>query len=538
MSQSGKTNNDEFKLAIFYWLVEDWQGCKQELKRLTNSSTPHNESLAHILEGLIFLEKNNKIPQDLQGFCEQSFQEKAMLQKFLWANIEKSVLKAKHLLGDEVSDSRIRKLIKALTQTTPTPKSTELVKRTIINQENLENQRSIGNSVDTWITALQKKAISLGSDKLLQAEATLNSLNRGEKDTLKHKRVLADQLMSQNKFQNASRLYNNIISTSGATESLSVKLSRAQRNLGNTAEAIKTLESGIKYVGRQAILLHMLALYNRDQQEFKVAVQLVKEIINEHYEYSQKIGFATFAADMLRKNAEYIAAYEHLKKAALLHLQQGKEEPLAVKAILEELSSNVASGKEAFFEVSSKFYDFIYLESSKYASESEGSVYVPVWKKVCEIINQSNLKKVIDIGCGPGQFAEYFVNHCPHVKYLGLDFSEVAVDLAKERCPNMKFSCENVNEYTDILDSKDVAYVLLEVLEHIELDLELINQLSTGSLVIFSVPNFDSFGHVRFFLNKTQIMERFAPYFSNFEVVTISLSRTSKIYIGKGYRSS
>lgn len=536
MSQSEKTNNEEFNLAIFYWLVEDWQGCKQELKRLSNNSTPHNLSLAQILEGLIYVEKNNEIPQDLQGFCEQSFQEKALLQKFLWASIEKGVLKAKHLLGDEVSDSRIRKLIKAFTQTMPTPKSTELVKKTVIAQESTGNYLSTINSVDTWITALQKKAISLGSDELLKAEATLDSLNRGEKDRLKYKRVLADQFMTQNSFLDASRLYQDIIAISGVTESLVVRLSRAQRNLGNLEEAIETLESNIEQLGRKPLLLHMLAVYYRDQQNFQVTVRLVKEIIDEHYDYSLKIGFATFAADMLRKNAEYIAAYEHLQESADHLKDERKEITLTVEAMLAELKANVASGKNAFFEVSSVFYDTIYKNSDKYALDANDSIYEPTWKEVCSIIEKENIEQVIDIGCGPGQFAEYLTARLPNVDYLGLDFSETAISLAKKRCPHLNFACEDVRDYTSQKINKKTVYVMLEVLEHIEDDIGLLKLLPRQSRIIFSVPNFDSFGHVRFFKEKFQLKERYGSLFKRVNVKEIYLSYTSCLYLVNGMK--
>ncbi|MFD2632111.1 class I SAM-dependent methyltransferase [Idiomarina piscisalsi] len=531
MSQSEKTNNEEFNLAIFYWLVEDWQGCKQELKRLSNNSTPHSLSLAQILEGLIYVEKNNEIPQYLQGFSEQSFQEKALLQKFLWASIEKGVLKAKHLLGDEVSDSRIRKLIKAFTQTMPTPKSTELVKQTIIHQESLGNYQSTTNSVDAWITALQKKAISLGNDELLQAEVTLNSLNRGEKDRLKYKRVLADQFMTQNSFQDASRLCQDIIAISGVTESLVVRLSRAQRNLGNLEEAIETLESNIEQLGRKPLLLHMLAVYYRDQQNFQITLRLVKEIIGQHYDYSLKIGFAIFAADMLRKDAEYIAAYEHLKEAKEHLKNERKEVTLTVEAMLAELKANVAVGKNTFFEVSSVFYDTIYKNSDKYALEANDSIYEPIWKEVCNIITAENIEKIIDIGCGPGQFAEYLTARLPNVDYLGLDFSKTAISLAKERCPHLKFACEDVRRYTTKEINKETAYVMLEVLEHIEDDFVLLELLPKGTNVIFSVPNFDSFGHVRFFKFKESVEKRFDGVLNINEISSIDVNKNSIIYL-------
>lgn len=534
MSQSEEANSLEFNLAIFYWLVEDWQGCKKELNRLIKTSSPNDHRLAQILEIFIYLEQKKEKPESLKGFTNQSLEYRDLFKRFLLISIEKELLKAKYSLGEEISDSRIRKLLESFTQGAPTTKSTELVKLTIIQQENPIRHQSTTNSVNTWLTALQRKSIPLTIEELLEAETTVNLLNVRAKDTLSYKRILADEMMAKNGFQDASRLYQNIIESSEASEQLVVRLARAKRNLGQLEDAIEILEANIEKLGRKPLLLHTLAIYRRDYQDLPTSLQLVKEVIRDHFEYSLKINFATFAADILRKNAEYKAAYDHLKEASNLHRNEGKETTLTVDAMLEELKTNVAGVNGTFFEVSSVFYDTIYKNSDKYALQASDSVYEPTWKEVCKIIEKENFEKVIDIGCGPGQFAEYLTGKLSNVEYVGLDFSEIAIKLAKERCPHLHFSCEDVRNYTSEKTNKETVYVMLEVLEHIKDDIGLLQLLPPGANVIFSVPNFDSFGHVRFFKNYNEIKEHFIKTLEISTFKNILIGGISSIYVMSG----
>lgn len=402
-----------------------------------------------------------------------------------------------------------------------------------IEQQPKFKERTSLNNIKDFNRTLQKNEYT--EDDLNSALVTLEY--SGYKDlAFELEEYIADHNMKEGKFRSSEKGYKNLIEKGCTRLQLITKLASAQRNYGNKISAIETLNYGIEVFGRKPQLLHLLAVNKRDSQEFSESVSLVDEILELHPSYALSEGFSIFAADILRKDARYRLAFRVLKKAAYNSTSKNFKNQLNVKAMLAELNENSLTGIESFFEVSSTFYDYIYLESEKYSVDSRESVYVPVWDKVCELVNDTKVKQVIDIGCGPAQFAEYFQFQSPEKEYLGLDFSEIAIGLARKRCPQLKFLCEDVNKHMPSA-SGNVIYVLLEVLEHIKYDLQLIEQLPVGSMVIFSVPNFDSFGHVRFFSDKFQVIDRFSDWFYDFDVIEISLSETSKIFIGKGYRS-
>jgi len=160
-------------------------------------------------------------------------------------------------------------------------------------------------------------------------------------------------------------------------------------------------------------------------------------------------------------------------------------------------------------EQNSKFYDYIYSESDKYKSHYLESIYLPIWKDVVSIIHQHKYR-IIDLGCGTGQFAQLCFDE--NIKYeVGLDFSEEAIKRSKETNPFLLFKQTNLLSSTEKY-SKECEYdaiVCLEVLEHIEKDHHVLNRCDKGKALILSVPNFDSEGHVRSFDNELQIRKRY-----------------------------
>ena len=132
------------------------------------------------------------------------------------------------------------------------------------------------------------------------------------------------------------------------------------------------------------------------------------------------------------------------------------------------------------------------------------------------------IKTIVDLGCGPGHFASMIDTRKYQIK--GYDFSKVAIQQAQKRCPEGNFHCVDLTTANFCLESD--AYVSHEFFEHIEPDLEIIQQIPTGKLCIFSVPGFDSSGHVRHFKNKTEVWNRYR------ELLTfISIVQIGKLYL-------
>lgn len=121
--------------------------------------------------------------------------------------------------------------------------------------------------------------------------------------------------------------------------------------------------------------------------------------------------------------------------------------------------------------------------------------------------------KVLDIGCGTGDLADYYRGD-----YLGVDISDVAIKYAKEsRHKDAMFS---VSDFLQPAPDKEVTFdtfVVAEFLEHIENDEVVIQNIkkyaSPNARIIISVPNGDRIpdeNHLRTFI-VPELRKKFAP---------------------------
>jgi len=96
--------------------------------------------------------------------------------------------------------------------------------------------------------------------------------------------------------------------------------------------------------------------------------------------------------------------------------------------------------------------------------------------------------------------------------YIGIDFSNKAIELAKKTNPQYEnnFICADAFSFLKSYqyDVKTI-FAAFEMLEHIDKDRELLEMLPTGSEIIFSVPNFKSFNHLRTFKDLNDIKGRY-----------------------------
>lgn len=517
----------------FLWLIEDWQGCKFELAKL-RSMDGATKILASVVEAFFKNELRELLDKELKS-ASDSNELKTAIMRFVRADIQKKILRIKLRFGFAVSDNDISKLICELTGGAA---SSEAISSVL---ERLELHSSgkqfvLSNSFNEW-TSLQKSNGNKYIDQecLKEAKNVYSNLGLSNKNSVQGYRFLAYALVGIEEFEEAIELYNVVESNVGQSEALAIKIAQAHRNNRQICLAIQKSEQAVNRFGRNPQLLYILATYYRDNQEFEKCIELVHEIIQKNSDYSMKLGFATFAADMLRKNSEYKLAYSHLKKSVE---NDPENVPLTTKAVLSELKSNVESGIEEWSEVSSVFYDTVYRESTKYAADAEDSIYLPLWKSVINQLKTNGVQRVIDIGCGPGQFAEYLSNQMPGIEYLGLDFSETAISSARKRCPHLNFKKEDVRMHMLGFNEDKCAYIMLEVLEHIDKDIELLNIFPEDSLIIYSLPNFDSFGHVRFYPDIEDIEERYKLNETNSIINEVNINYKISIFLVTQYRKN
>ena len=155
-------------------------------------------------------------------------------------------------------------------------------------------------------------------------------------------------------------------------------------------------------------------------------------------------------------------------------------------------------------EKKSKFYTGSgYLKVGRYA-------YRPLYTQIINLLpNPDKCPTIIDLGCGIGYFAGYLCKR-KYTKYIGFDFSKSVIELAKKHAPDFEYVLLNL--YDDNLEELIKSYnlfTMIETLEHIDNDFDILNKLPTGSVLVGSVPNSKSKGHVRVFRGVHDVFNRY-----------------------------
>lgn len=202
-------------------------------------------------------------------------------------------------------------------------------------------------------------------------------------------------------------------------------------------------------------------------------------------------------------------------------------------------------------EQPSIYYDNLYSQSAKYRkSWNEISPRKKLWVAAAEGVDSPG---VVDLGSGAGQFAQCLFQKERIEFYKGLDFSEKALRMARrllEESGISEYTGEGSGDdrrwelsrvdlvalagfhngaFSDFDDPNVWTFTLLEILEHIEKDLEVLALVPDGSPVVLSVPAFDDQAHVRHFKNQEEVSRRYRPY------IDISTIRTPwKWFVVKG----
>lgn len=255
----------------------------------------------------------------------------------------------------------------------------------------------------------------------------------------------------------------------------------------------------------------------------------VPKIVFTIYEYAEKFGLKL--PD--NKESSKITPSYIKKECDAIY---SKEESSYTKPYEKKIVIN----REAFFKTwnidmrieeesntLSEEYNSIYANPKyHYQKHYTSSPYLNVWNKVASYIN--NEEKVIDVGCGPGQFMELLKDR--GVKsYLGYDFSRTALEIARSK----NLSPDYKVEYLDLYKMKPLpeadVYTLIEVLEHIKPDREVIDLIPGGKIII-TVPNYLGGSHVRKFDTEEAVLERYIDLLKIKEITTINYG-TGKIFV-------
>ncbi|QOY34207.1 class I SAM-dependent methyltransferase [Anaerobacillus isosaccharinicus] len=181
------------------------------------------------------------------------------------------------------------------------------------------------------------------------------------------------------------------------------------------------------------------------------------------------------------------------------------------------------------------FYETVYKSGGSraiYHKHYSKSIYLPIWEKALRTILEKGNPFILEVGCGPGQFANLLFDHGLE-NYRGFDFSSTAIKLAKQTNAKYQTRFSVDNAYTTSLFTK-LPYntaVLFEVLEHLQEDLKVLNDLINGTMILFSVPNFNSQSHVRYFLTQDEVRKRYEKIIDIDEIHTFPISSKNKIFL-------
>lgn len=156
------------------------------------------------------------------------------------------------------------------------------------------------------------------------------------------------------------------------------------------------------------------------------------------------------------------------------------------------------------------YYDQVYSTKLNYTT----GLYEWV---VNTLISYHAKSPILDVGCGIGK-ASTLAWLKAKLLIHGLDFSQVAVDLAKRNCPNAQFFLSDVREFNGYNNYK--TFIMSEVLEHLEDDLEIIEKLPKDSMIILTVPCTNHKSHVRYFVSLQDVVN----YYCNNMVIKLAES--------------
>ena len=183
---------------------------------------------------------------------------------------------------------------------------------------------------------------------------------------------------------------------------------------------------------------------------------------------------------------------------------------------------NIFKRKKNISEKAPDFYDEMYRSGGhlgQYHAHYKQSRYLSVWEKGVEIINSAENPSVLDIGCGPGQFAQLLFDS-GITSYSGIDFSSEAIEMAKKNVPVFadRFQAADIFKLEKLPENINFI-VLFEVLEHVEQDIELLGILPHGIRVLLSVPSYGSRSHVRQFPSVNTVKSRYKDVIDIEEII-------------------
>lgn len=157
-----------------------------------------------------------------------------------------------------------------------------------------------------------------------------------------------------------------------------------------------------------------------------------------------------------------------------------------------------------------EWYDAAYWSDPNLRDHYE-STFAPLWNRIAK--ECPGERQVVDVGCGTGPMCNRIYPRS--LSYLGIDWSTAAIESAKGLHPNLErlFCVGDMEDAAKAARMRPGCVVLaVEVLEHLEHDIEFIRACGPECQVIASLPSRDSESHLRHFASADDVLARYGPF--------------------------
>ena len=182
-----------------------------------------------------------------------------------------------------------------------------------------------------------------------------------------------------------------------------------------------------------------------------------------------------------------------------------------------------------------EWYDMVYSAAAAYRKPYYTSPYYPGWLVLAARIHRAGVESVIDLGCGPGQFA-CLMRDQGMKQYTGIDFSGICIKRARTVCPAYTFIQDDLTDSRYLKMLKYDAVVICEFLEHIDDDLTILANIPRGAWIYATVPDFMCKGHVRCFHDVGEVANRYGHFMDDFNILTARTGNRQRLFIFSGVR--
>jgi 2-polyprenyl-3-methyl-5-hydroxy-6-metoxy-1,4-benzoquinol methylase len=174
-------------------------------------------------------------------------------------------------------------------------------------------------------------------------------------------------------------------------------------------------------------------------------------------------------------------------------------------------------------------YNLGYLNSKKYKKHYKEIEYFNVWNFIMNNLSQND--KILDLGCGPSHLGNMLYDN--NFKfYIGIDFSDVAINMAKNNAPFYTFILSDLTKI-NYEEYKEHKIISVETFEHLKNDIDLIKKLPKNE-IIFSVPNYMCPNHYRIYPDEDFIKKYYINVINITDINSFIISEINKIYVIKG----